>query len=222
MLQFNQMNHSFTRPEAREDEKLTLFSCQRRASEFEKRFCFDLTFKEKPGIVYTFQALSEKDHRSWLSAMDGTEPVSSRRRKREGETQDPHSLCLFFFDFQTYLAPGKMKANEAYQLDETGFMFVRRCIKVLESRGLEDEGIYRKSGVGTKINKLLSLGMERKETEDVFSDEKYRDLMESNTIASALKTYLRNLNEPLMTYHYHSGFIEAASEFQRLNLYLIS
>lgn len=105
-----------------------------------------------------------------------------------------------------------MKANEAYQLDETGFMFVRRCIKVLESRGLEDEGIYRKSGVGTKINKLLSLGMERKETEDVFSDEKYRDLMESNTIASALKMYLRNLNEPLMTYHYHSGFIEAASK----------
>ncbi|XP_034471631.1 rho GTPase-activating protein 26 isoform X1 [Drosophila innubila] len=186
MLQFNQMNHSFTRPEAREDEKLTLFSCQRRASEFEKRFCFDLTFKEKPGIVYTFQALSEKDHRSWLSAMDGTEP--------------------------TYLAPGKMKANEAYQLDETGFMFVRRCIQVLESRGLEDEGIYRKSGVGTKINKLLALGMERKETEDVFIDEKYRDLMESNTIASALKMYLRNLNEPLMTYHYHSGFIEAAKK----------
>ncbi|XP_017852717.1 rho GTPase-activating protein 26 isoform X2 [Drosophila busckii] len=194
MLQFNQMNHSFTRPEAREDEKLTLFSCQRRASEFEKRFCFDLTFKEKPGIVYTFQALSEKDHRSWLSAMDGTEP--------------------------TYLAPGKMKASEAYQLDETGFMFVRRCIQVLESRGLEDEGIYRKSGVGTKINKLLSLGMERKETEDVFSDDKYRDLMESNTIASALKMYLRNLHEPLMTYHYHSGFIEAAKKeslSQRVN-----
>ncbi|XP_032594500.1 rho GTPase-activating protein 26 isoform X1 [Drosophila grimshawi] len=186
MLQFNQMNHSFTRPEAREDEKLTLFSCQRRASEFEKRFCFDLTFKEKPGIVYTFQALSEKDHRSWLSAMDGTEP--------------------------TYLVPGKMKANEAYQLDETGFMFVRRCIQILEGRGLEDEGIYRKSGVGTKINKLLSLGMERKETEDVFTDDKYRDLMESNTIASALKMYLRNLNEPLMTYHYHSGFIEAAKK----------
>ncbi|XP_017963250.1 rho GTPase-activating protein 26 isoform X1 [Drosophila navojoa] len=186
MLQFNQMNHSFTRPEAREDEKLTLFSCQRRASEFEKRFCFDLTFKERPGIVYTFQALSEKDHRSWLSAMDGTEP--------------------------TYLVPGKMKATEAYQLDETGFMFVRRCIQILEGRGLEDEGIYRKSGVGTKINKLLALGMERKDNEDVFTDDKYRDLMESNTIASALKMYLRNLNEPLMTYHYHSGFIEAAKK----------
>ncbi|XP_037724563.1 rho GTPase-activating protein 26 isoform X2 [Drosophila subpulchrella] len=186
MLQFNQMNHNFTRPEARDDEKLTLFSCQRRASEFEKRFCFDLTFKEKPGVVYTFQALSEKDHRYWISAMDGTEP--------------------------TYLAPGKIKVSEAYHLDESGFMFIRRCIQVLEIRGLEDEGIYRKSGVGTKISKLLALGLNQKESDDVFIDDKYRDLMESNTIASALKMYLRNLNEPLMTYQYHSDFIEAAKQ----------
>ncbi|KNC32700.1 hypothetical protein FF38_02724 [Lucilia cuprina] len=186
MLQFNQMNHSFTRPEQREEEKLTLVSCQRRASEFEKRFCFDLTFKEKPGIVYTFQALSEEDRRAWINAMDGTEP--------------------------TYLAPGKVKAGEEYQLDETGFAFVRKCIETLENRGLEDEGIYRKSGVGTKISKLLALGMDRKKAESVFNEEQYRDLMESNTIASALKTYLRNLNEPLMTYRYHSGFIEAAKQ----------
>ncbi|XP_075158261.1 GTPase regulator associated with FAK isoform X2 [Haematobia irritans] len=186
MLQFNQMNHSFARPEQREEEKLTLVSCQRRASEFEKRFCFDLTFKEKPGSVYTFQALSEEDRRAWINAMDGTEP--------------------------TYLAPGKIKAGEEYQLDETGFAFVRKCIEVLENRGLEDEGIYRKSGVGTKISKLLTLGMDRKKADLVFTDDQYRDLMESNTIASALKTYLRNLNEPLMTYRYHSGFIEAAKQ----------
>lgn len=72
MLQFNQISG---RPESN-DEKLTLTSCQRRASEFEKRFCFDLTFKEKPGIVYTFQALSEEDRKAWINAMDGTEPVS--------------------------------------------------------------------------------------------------------------------------------------------------
>lgn len=95
MLQFNQMNHSFTRPEAREDEKLTLFSCQRRASEFEKRFCFDLTFKEKPGIVYTFQALSEKDHRSWLSAMDGTEPVSQKNLLSPSFTFSISNLLCF-------------------------------------------------------------------------------------------------------------------------------
>lgn len=103
-------------------------------------------------------------------------------------------------------------------MDEAGFAFVRKCIEVLESRGLEDEGIYRKSGVGTKINKLLTLGMDRKKAENVFTDEQYRDLMESNTIASALKTYLRNLNEPLMTYRYHSGFIEAASTYNIFNV----
>ncbi|XP_054727375.1 rho GTPase-activating protein Graf isoform X1 [Anastrepha obliqua] len=186
MLQFNQMNHSSTRPEGREEEKLTLYSCHPRNSEFEKRFCFDLTFKEKPGIVYTFQALSEDDRQTWVKAMDGTE--------------------------STYFAPGKVKAGEEYQLDDMGFAFVRRCIDILEKRGLEDEGIYRKSGVGTKISKLLSLGMDHKKAECVFNDEQYRDLMESNTIASALKTYLRNLNEPLMTYRYHSGFIEAAKQ----------
>lgn len=90
---------------------------------------------------------------------------------------------------------------------------MRKCIEVLESRGLEDEGLYRKSGVGTKISRLLALGMDRKKTELVFSDEQYKDLMESNTIASALKTYLRNLSEPLMTYRYHSGFIAAASKY---------
>ncbi len=41
----------------------------------EKRFCFDLTADNRPGIVYTLQALSEEDRRLWLDAMDGREPV---------------------------------------------------------------------------------------------------------------------------------------------------
>lgn len=109
------------------------------------------------------------------------------------------------------MVPGKVKSTDSYQLNESGFIFVRRCIEVLESRGLEDEGIYRKSGVGTKIGKLLTMGLNLSETEDIFTDEKYTDLIESNTIASALKMYLRNLSEPLMTYRYHNDFIESAS-----------
>lgn len=30
----------------------------------------------RPGIVYTFQALSEEDRKLWLDIMDGKEPVS--------------------------------------------------------------------------------------------------------------------------------------------------
>lgn len=56
-------------------EVLTLASCTRRLSEFEKRYCFDLIFEERPAITYTFQALSEEDRKAWLNAMDGKEPV---------------------------------------------------------------------------------------------------------------------------------------------------
>lgn len=166
-------------------------SCTRRASEFEKRYCFDLTFTNKLGQIYTFQALNEEDRKSWLNAMDGKEP--------------------------TYMSPaGLVTHNDDYQLDDVGFAFVRKCIEILENRGLEEEGLYRVGGVNTKIAKLLSLGTDRKKTDkerlQIFSDDANSDLMESKTIASALKQFLRHLNEPLMTHRYHNGFIAAASK----------
>lgn len=115
------------------------------------------------------------------------------------------------------MAPGKLKSNEEYALDDVGFAFARKCIEVMEHRGLEEEGLYRIGGVNTKITKLIGLGMDRQKTEkerlQFFYEEQASDLLETKTIASALKHYLRNLNEPLMTYRYHNGFIAAASEF---------
>lgn len=73
MLSYNQISG---RTET-EPENLTLVQCTRRASDFEKRYCFDLTFEQKPNITLTFQALSEEDRKVWLNAMDGKEPVSS-------------------------------------------------------------------------------------------------------------------------------------------------
>lgn len=188
MLQFNQMSG---RPEC-SAEILTLVSCTRRSSEFEKRYCFDLLFEQKPGLTFTFQSLSEEDRKAWLHAMDGKEP--------------------------TYQSTAGVSAkNEEYQMDEVGFAFIRKCIEILETRGLEEEGLYRVGGVGTKITKLISLGMDRKKTEkerfQFLNEEQYSDLMESKTVASALKHFLRNLNEPLMTYRFHNGFIAAASKF---------
>lgn len=71
MLPYNQISGRTEQP----SEYLTLVQCTRRASEFEKRFCFDLTFQQKPGLTFTFQALSEEDRKTWLNAMDGKEPV---------------------------------------------------------------------------------------------------------------------------------------------------
>lgn len=71
MLPYNQISGRTELP----PEALTLTTCTRRASDFEKRFCFDLTFEQKPGLTFTFQALSEDDRKAWLNAMDGKEPV---------------------------------------------------------------------------------------------------------------------------------------------------
>lgn len=107
-------------------------------------------------------------------------------------------------------------------LDDVGFAFARKCIEIMEVRGLEEEGLYRIGGVNTKITKLIMLGMDRNKTEkerlQFFHEDQYSDLLETKTIASALKHYLRNLNEPLMSYRYHNGFIAAASEYKTITI----
>lgn len=75
MLQYNQISG---RSESALMDILTLDSCTRKPSDFEKRFCFDLTFDQKPGLVFTFQAVSEEDRKAWLNAMDGKEPVGRK------------------------------------------------------------------------------------------------------------------------------------------------
>lgn len=72
MLPYNQISGRTEQP----PENLTLVQCTRRSSDFEKRFCFDLTFEQRPGQTFTYQALSEEDRKAWLNAMDGKEPVS--------------------------------------------------------------------------------------------------------------------------------------------------
>lgn len=58
-------------------------SCTRRMSDsIEKRFCFDITPKDRLVMVITLQALSEEDRRLWLDAMDGKEPVTHQPTAR--------------------------------------------------------------------------------------------------------------------------------------------
>lgn len=111
---------------------------------------------------------------------------------------------------QTYAIPGNIPKSEERQLDETGINFVKKCIEVIESRGLEEQGLYRIVGVNSKVNKLLSMVLDRRKADKLNLDDVYE--WESKTLTSALKNFLRNLPEPLMTYKLHDSFIEAASE----------
>ncbi|KAK0091990.1 hypothetical protein PV326_002407 [Microctonus aethiopoides] len=178
MIPYNQLTGKFSNKDT-----LILASCIRRMSDtIEKRFCFDITAVDKPGITYTFQALSEEDRKLWMDAMDGKEP--------------------------TYASQGPSVKPEETVLDENGFAFISKCIATLEDRGLEEQGLYRVVGVASKVNKLLAMGLDKRKLEKLNLEDRFE--WESKTITSALKTYLRTLSEPVMTFRYYNGFIMAA------------
>lgn len=79
--------------------------------------------------------------------------------------------------------------------------------------GLDEQGLYRVVGVTSKVSKLLLMGLDRRKGDKLCLDDNQE--WESKTITSAMKTYLRNLHEPIMTYRYHNAFIAAASKLRR-------
>lgn len=86
---------------------------------------------------------------------------------------------------------------------------------LLSLTGLDEQGLYRVGGVSSKITKLLAMGLDRRKTTNGLNSLSFLDdciEWETKTITSALKLYLRNLPEPLMTFKYHNAFISAASK----------
>ncbi|TKC50786.1 hypothetical protein EI555_018744 [Monodon monoceros] len=103
-------------------------------------------------------------------------------------------LCLY--DSQNFF--------KAAQLDSIGFSIIRKCIHAVETRGINEQGLYRIVGVNSRVQKLLSILMASETETDICAE------WEIKTITSALKTYLRMLPGPLMMYQFQRSFIKAA------------
>ncbi|XP_067842489.1 rho GTPase-activating protein 42 isoform X2 [Heptranchias perlo] len=154
------------------------FCIRRKTDSIDKRFCFDIEVVERHGII-TLQAQSEANRKLWLEAMDGKEPI--------------------------YTLPLLSKKEELY-LNEAGFNFVKKCIEAVETRGINAMGLYRMSGVNSKVQKLMNTVFAPKAAPDMDLDT---ELWDMKTITSGLKNYLRCLVEPLMTYKLHKDLIAA-------------
>ncbi|XP_065143334.1 rho GTPase-activating protein 26-like isoform X3 [Paramisgurnus dabryanus] len=164
-----------------DEDSFTLKSCTRRKSDsIEKRFCFDIEATDRPGVI-TMQALSEEDRRLWMEAMDGREPVYTLNRDSQNEAMA--------------------------QLDVIGFNVMKKFIYAIETRGIDEQGLYRLVGVSSRVQKLLGLAMDPKTCADVELDGTEWEI---KTITSAIKHYLRVLPGPLMTYQFQRSFIKAA------------
>ncbi|KAM4810262.1 rho GTPase-activating protein 10 [Rhinophrynus dorsalis] len=166
-------------------ESFALKYCSKRSTDtIDRRFCFDIEAVDRPGILITMQAFCEEDRCLWMEVLDGKEARFLSL-----------SRCI-------------SRPEGGAQLDKYGFTIVKNCIHAVETRGINDQGLYRVVGVSSKVQRLLSLLLDVKTCCDVDLDSTGE--WEVKTITSALKQYLRSLPEPLMTYELHDQFINPA------------
>jgi len=80
---------------------------------------------------------------------------------------------------------------------------VRRCIAEVEDRGMDVEGIYRKSGGNSQVQQVKE-GFERQPYDYDISDPD----LDIHAVTSGLKQYFRKLPTPLITYDVYDSLIE--------------
>lgn len=88
-------------------------------------------------------------------------------------------------------------------------LIVDECIKAVESRGLEYEGIYRKSG-GAAQMRAIQLAFDQGDKINLCDEEEYNDFC---AVTSVLKQYFRELPNPLFTFELYDTFINISCEF---------
>ncbi|KAJ5587614.1 uncharacterized protein N7459_003379 [Penicillium hispanicum] len=141
------------------------------------------------------------------------------------QTQDPSRQGFGFFGNQRNKQGGKMsQADSVPVLAEAagGGLFgtdlearmeheksiipsiVTRCIQEVELRGMDMEGIYRKSGAASVIQGIRD-GFERSPFDYDISDPD----LDIHAVTSALKQYFRKLPTPLITYEVYEEIIES-------------
>jgi len=77
---------------------------------------------------------------------------------------------------------------------------LQKCVAVIDNRGTTVKGIYRVSGVKSKVEKLCQAFENGAELVDLTD-------IQPNVIANVVKLYMRQLPEPLMTFRLYNDFI---------------
>uniref|UniRef100_UPI00398F8489 rho GTPase-activating protein 17-like isoform X6 n=1 Tax=Pristiophorus japonicus TaxID=55135 RepID=UPI00398F8489 len=81
---------------------------------------------------------------------------------------------------------------------------VEACVMMLLETGMKEEGLFRIAAGASKLKKLkAALDCSTSQLEEFYSDQ--------HAVAGALKSYLRELPEPLMTFQLYDEWFQAAS-----------
>ncbi|KAG5935973.1 hypothetical protein E4U53_000313 [Claviceps sorghi] len=80
---------------------------------------------------------------------------------------------------------------------------VTRCIEEVELRGMDQEGIYRKTGGNSQVN-MIKDGFDKNENFDISDPD-----MDITAVTSVLKQYFRKLPIPLLTFDVYDLVLES-------------
>ncbi|KAG6142182.1 hypothetical protein E4U12_003593 [Claviceps purpurea] len=80
---------------------------------------------------------------------------------------------------------------------------ITRCIEEVELRGMDQEGIYRKTGGNSQVN-MIKDGFDKNENFDISDPD-----MDITAVTSVLKQYFRKLPIPLLTFDVYDGVLES-------------
>ncbi|PNP45688.1 hypothetical protein TGAMA5MH_02913 [Trichoderma gamsii] len=80
---------------------------------------------------------------------------------------------------------------------------VTRCIEEVELRGMDQEGIYRKTGGNSQIN-MIKDGFDKSENYDISDPD-----LDITAVTSVLKQYFRKLPNPLLTFDVYERVLES-------------
>ncbi|XP_074649820.1 arf-GAP with Rho-GAP domain, ANK repeat and PH domain-containing protein 1-like isoform X2 [Tubulanus polymorphus] len=98
------------------------------------------------------------------------------------------------------------KALDEQQLTHENIpVIIDKCIEFVATHGMEEEGIYRRSGTNSKINNLLT-----EFAEDSRSVHLKLEDYEVHDITNCMKRYLRTLSDPLLTSSLHEKWVNTA------------
>ncbi|ODA77931.1 hypothetical protein RJ55_06534 [Drechmeria coniospora] len=80
---------------------------------------------------------------------------------------------------------------------------VSRCIEEVELRGMDQEGIYRKTGGNSQVN-MIKDGFDKDDNFDISDPD-----MDITAVTSVLKQYFRKLPTPLLTFDVYEKVLES-------------
>lgn len=115
-------------------------------------------------------------------------------------TADCRSNLFKVDNKKVFGAPLEALVNEENQIP----VILEKLITAIELKGLYTEGIYRKSGTTSKINELKQKLENSDETVDL-------DAYSVHVLTAALKSFFREMPEPLMTFDLYQSFLLATA-----------